>query len=130
MTRADGRLVQPVSDDDRVILEMLDVGWSVWERQDDPDVEIIRGGLVVEIRDLPIEQTRAFVVLDWHHGRPRFDELLEHELRPDLCTLPNSASIRSAARRLQALAGRTKGSVDPFELRLASTALRLLEVIA
>lgn len=125
-----GRLIPPVSDDDRVVLDMVGIGWTVWERQDDPDIETIRGGTVVEVKELALEQTRAFVILDFFHGQPRLDELLEHEINPSLCQLPNASFLRSAARRLQALAGRKKGSVDAFELRLSKIALLLLEVIA
>lgn len=129
MTR-DGRLIAPVTEDTDELVKLVEVGWSVWERQDDPDIETIRGGVVVEIKDRPLEQTRGFVCLDWHHGQPQFVELDAHELDPSLAQLPNAASIRSYARRLQALAARKKGSVDSFELRLSKTALLLLEVIA
>lgn len=125
----DGRLVQPVTEGAE-ILSLLEVGWSVWERQADPDVETIHGGIVVEIKDRPLEQARGFVCLEWHHGQPKFTELLDVDVDPALCQLPDSAAIRSQARRLQSLAGRRKGSVDPFELRLSKTALLLLEVIA
>lgn len=126
----EGRLIPPVTEDLDEILSLLEVGWTAWERQDDPDVLTVRGGIVVEIKDRPLEQARGFVCLDWYHGQPRFIELLDVEVDPSLCQLPDSAAIRSQARRLQALAGRSKGSVDPFELRLTQTALRLLEVIA
>lgn len=113
------------------VLELVDVGWIVWERvEGDPGDRSIRGGTVIEIRDDPLADTRIFVIVDSFHGRTRFIDLAVHEIDPALTQLPNNAVIRSHIRRMDRETGTAKGAIDPWQYRVKQASMRLMEVVA
>lgn len=119
-----------LTDDERAVVRMLTVGCAVWERlPEGTGRDEVRGGIVCEIRR-DDDDRRVFVTAFSHHGRLQFLELDEDQVDPRYAELPNSAHIRSLARRMDAEASRGKGVVDGWELLLRKRALALSESIA
>lgn len=108
------------------VVDLIDVGWAVWERVPDLADYPPKGGTVVDVRG--DDTYRTFVVVDSPHGRIRFFTLGQDEIAH--AELPNATIIRSRARQMEAEASRNKGAADSFELKLTRYALRLKELVA
>lgn len=107
-------------------LEMIDVGWTVWERvpmQLDPRP---KGGIVAGYTD-DEEAGRVYTVLDWKQGRPIIRKIAARDVDPHTVGLPNSRSRIAAYRQLCRHIGKQTGSADGTEVRDIAMALSLAQ---
>jgi hypothetical protein len=114
---------------DVAILEMVDVGWTIFVRvpvQLDPRP---MGGIVVGYTD-DEDKGRTYSVLTWKHGAPTTRQIAARDVDPHQIGLPNSKSMREAHRQLCAHVGKQTGSVDSTEIRNIATALALASTSA
>lgn len=116
------------------ILSMVEIGWSVFERQADLADYEPRGGVVTAIDDNPDPETgeirRRYEVLRFPQGRPDFVWLDEHNLNIDATSLPNTAVIRSQIKRINEVLGRSRGTFTSDHVKLQDTAFRLMRAVA
>lgn len=111
---------------DLELLEMVDVGWSVWARcpeQLDPRPQ---GGIVAGYTD-DEEAGRVYTVLDWKHGRPFIRKIAARDIEPRSIGMPNSRSRIAAYRQLCRHVGKQTGSADGTEVRDIAMALALCQ---
>lgn len=111
---------------DVVLLEMVDVGWTVWERvpvQMDPRP---KGGIVAGYAD-DEEAGRVYTVLDWKHGRPAIRKIAARDVDTAAVGLPNSRNRIAAYRQLCRHVGKQTGSADGTEIRDIAMALALCQ---
>lgn len=113
--------------DTEVLLELVEVGWQVWEH--DVGQEYVRGGTVIEIRDDPVAVERVFTIIDSQYGRTNFHDLGASQIDGQLVQRPSTAVIRSHVRRMQRELGASKGSIDPWQYRLMQTSMLLTEFL-
>ncbi len=127
----DVRMAPPEpTDDERAVMEMVGLGWAVWERVPDLADHRPRGGTVIGYRDDAVEgrgDVRTYTVLDFPKGRPRYFTLDAHQIDPAMLELPNSSFLRSHWRRLCAEVGKQTGTADGIEGRHIETALTLYQ---
>ena len=115
-----------LADMDISLMEMIDVGWTVWQwapPQLDPRPV---GGLVEGYTD-DDEDGRVYTVVNFHHGAPVRHKIAARDVDPQMIGLPNSKSIRDTYRQLCAHIGKRKGSADGTEVRNIAGALALAQ---
>lgn len=108
------------------LLEMVDVGWTIWERvpmQMDPRP---KGGIVAGYTD-DEEAGRVYTVLDWKHGRPITRKIAARDVDAGLIGMPNSRNRIAAYRQLCRHVGKQTGSADGTEVRDIAMALALCQ---
>lgn len=111
---------------DTELLDLVDVGWTVWERvpvQVDPKP---KGGIVAGYTD-DEEEGRVYTVLDWKHGAPLVRKIAARDVDHRAIGMPNSRSRLAAARQLQRHNGKQTGTADGTEVRNAAMALALYQ---
>lgn len=111
---------------DVALLEMVDVGWTVWERvpmQMDPRP---KGGIVAGYTD-DEDAGRVYTVLDWKHGRPIIRKIAARDVDPHGIGMPNSRNRIAAYRQLCRHVGKQTGSADGTEVRDIAMALALCQ---
>lgn len=111
---------------DVALLEMIDVGWTVWERvpmQMDPRP---KGGIVAGYTD-DEEAGRVYTVLDWKHGCPITRKIAARDVDPLAVGMPNSRNRIAAYRQLCRHIGKQTGSADGTEVRDIAMALALAQ---
>lgn len=109
----------------RAIAEMIDVGWGVWQRAPEASDYEVSGGVVVGWTD-DDEGRRTFRVLGFKQGRPITRAMAAWNVNVEASSLPNSASLRQAARQVARHVGARKGMAESAEVDLLSTALTLM----
>lgn len=108
------------------LLEMVDVGWTIWERvpmQMDPRP---KGGIVAGYTD-DEEAGRVYTVLDWKQGRPIIRKIAARDVDPLAVGMPNSRSRIAAYRQLCRHVGKQTGSADGTEVQNIAMALALCQ---
>lgn len=111
---------------DTELLEMVDVGWTIWERvpmQMDPRP---KGGIVAGYTD-DEEAGRVYTVLDWKHGRPIIRKIAARDVDHLAIGMPNSRNRIAAYRQLCRHVGKQTGSADGTEVRDIAMALALCQ---
>jgi hypothetical protein len=111
---------------DVALLEMVDVGWTVWERvpvQMDPRP---KGGIVAGYTD-DEDAGRVYTVLDWKAGRPIVRKIAARDVDHQAIGLPNSRSRIAAYRQLCRHVGKQTGSADGTEAQDIAMALALCQ---
>jgi hypothetical protein len=111
---------------DTELLEMVDVGWTVWERvpmQMDPRP---RGGIVAGYTD-DEDAGRVYTVLNWKHGAPAVRQLAARDVDHTSIAMPNAKSRRDFYRQLCRHVGKQTGSADGTEVRHIAMALALAQ---
>jgi hypothetical protein len=125
-------LPEPLLEGGEVVADLVDVGWSIYQRGPAGSDGPRPGGVVIAV-DRPADPNlpaEGFRVLDWQAGRPRFRTLVPGEFDPLLSNPPNAATCRSAARKLAEMVARKRGTATPEEVELARTAYFLLSAVA
>lgn len=125
------QLPEPLLEGGDVVLDLVDLGWSIYRRLPPGADYVPPGGLVVEVRypDDPNEPA-SYRVLSFRAGRPEFDDFAPGDFDPLLSSPPNSASIRSAVRKLAELVGRSRGTFTPHEYEWLRVAAALAGTVA
>ncbi len=114
---------------DTELLEMVDVGWTIWERvpmQMDPRP---KGGIVAGYTD-DEDAGRVYTVLDWKHGRPIIRKIAARDVDHLSIGMPNSRNRIAAYRQLCRHIGKQTGSADGTEVRDIAMALALAQAVA
>jgi hypothetical protein len=111
---------------DTELLELVDVGWTIWERvpmQMDPKP---RGGIVVGYTD-DEEEGRVYTVLNSKHGAPSVRQIAARDVDHHAIGMPNSRNRIAAYRQLCRHVGKQTGSADGTEVRDIAMALALCQ---
>lgn len=111
---------------DTELLELVDVGWTIWERvpmQMDPRP---KGGIVAGYTD-DEESGRVYTVLDWKHGRPIIRKIAARDVDHLVIGMPNSRNRIAAARQLCRHNGKQTGTADGTEALYTAMALALYQ---
>jgi hypothetical protein len=112
------------------LLELVEPGWSVYERIPGDANHAPRGGVVLGWEEDPDTEERIFTCLDWKNGKPYQLKLRSSQIDPGISSLPNATSIRNTYRRLAAEVARSKGTADTFEVLNLEIAFTLARSIA
>lgn len=114
---------------DLFLVRQLEFGWSAWERRSDDSDYDARGGTVVAIEDRADRETgevvRWFELLDFPAAQPRTVWLSEHDINAESIKLPNTVFMRGAAKRLNELLSRVRGSFTSDHVRWQELAFKL-----
>lgn len=111
---------------DVAVLEMVDVGWTVFEwvpPQLDPRPI---GGIVAGYTD-DEEAGRTYTVIGWKYGAPAVRKIAARDVDPQLIQMPNSRSRIATYRQLCRHVGKQTGAADGTEVRNIAMALALCQ---
>lgn len=111
---------------DIALLEMVDVGWSIWTwtpAQLDPRPI---GGIVAGYTDEE-EAGRVYTVVDWKAGRPITRKIAARDVDTGTVGLPNSRNRIATYRQLCRHVGKQTGSADGTEVLDIAMALALCQ---
>lgn len=115
-----------VAELDTELLELVDVGWTIWERVPEQMDPKPRGGIVVGYTD-DEDAGRVYTVLNWKSGAPAVRQIAARDVNHRAVELPNSKGRRDFYRQLCRHVGKQTGSADGTEVRYIAMALALAQ---
>jgi hypothetical protein len=115
-----------LSELDTELLELVDVGWTLFERVPEQLDPRPRGGIVAGYTD-DEDEGRVYTVLGWKHGAPAVRRIAARDVNHEAIELPNSRSQIAAYRQLCRHVGKQTGSGDSTEVRYIAMALGLAQ---